>query len=140
LDIQRHAPTVSHDFDLHVVAHIFTVEHTVEVVLLADCLPVNLRDDVAEGDSIISAADSDCFGGSHSGFSGPRPGNDPEHHHSLAYRQIESLDQPRSESTEWNRWLDAQLWFTQAARRLDIFDNLPRGFDLSAETGADRAA
>src|SRR5262245_5370891 len=100
------------------VAHIFTVEHTVEVVLLADCLPVNLRDDVAQRDSIISATDADRFGVSHSGFSGPRPGNDAEHHQSLAYRQIKSLDQPRSESTEWNHFDDAQLWLTHAAIRL----------------------
>jgi hypothetical protein len=25
LDIQRHAPPASHDFDLHAVAHIFTI-------------------------------------------------------------------------------------------------------------------
>src|SRR5215472_14742644 len=122
------------------VAHIFTVEHTVEVVLLSDCLPVNLRDDVAQRDSIISAADSDRFGVSHSGFSGPRPGNDLEHHQSFAYRQIESLDKPRSESAEWNRWLDAQLWLPHTAICLDVFDNLLRRFDRHGETDADRAA
>src|SRR5215813_14908967 len=111
------------------VAHIFTVEHAVEVILLADCLPVNLRDDVAQRDSIISATDPDRFGVSHSGLISPRPGDDFDHHQALLYRHIEGLEQPRSESAEWNHFADAQSWLTHAAIRLDVFDHLLRRFD-----------
>src|SRR5262249_45349700 len=140
LDVQRHAAPVSHDFYLHALAHIFAVEHAVEVVLLADCLPVNLRDDVAQSNSVIVAAAPDDLGVSQSVLIGPRPGNDCEDHQPFAYRQIESLDQPRPESAEWNHFDDAHSWLTHSAICLDVFDNLPRRFDRHGETDADRAA
>jgi hypothetical protein len=68
LDIERYAPPTAHDFDLHAVAHVFAVEHVVEIVLLRNRLSVHFGDDIAQRNDV--SADLNLLGVPHSGLIG----------------------------------------------------------------------